>query len=108
MINYLADLFWRRWTSEYLPELQRRQKWIYSSRELQSGDLVLIVDNSLPRNQWSMGRVVEGATGDKRSVSIKTSRGIITRPLSKVCMLEAVEGAMTNEKIAAPAAINEE
>lgn len=26
-VQYLADLFWRRWTAQYLPELQRRQRW---------------------------------------------------------------------------------
>ena len=26
-VQYLADVFWRRWVREYLPSLQERQKW---------------------------------------------------------------------------------
>lgn len=40
-IQYLADIFWRRWTREYLPTLQLRSKWhrvnkIYKSEMLLS------------------------------------------------------------------------
>ena len=27
-VQYLADIFWRRWTKEYSPSLQQRQNWI--------------------------------------------------------------------------------
>ena len=92
-VQYLADLFWKRWTKEYLPQLQSRSKWEKESRNLSSGDIVLIIDSALPRNDWLLGRVIEtykGGDGKVRSVRIKTKSSIMTRPISKVCLLEPV------------------
>ena len=99
-VNYLADIFWRRWIKEYLPELHRRTKWQIKSRGLHEGDLVLVVDTSLPRNQWNLGRVLEGSEGDKRSARIRTKTGDVVRPLAKLCLIESVGAPETdlNEK----------
>ena len=48
-MQYLADIFWKRWTREYLPLLQKRSKWVNTSRNVTNGDIVLIMDNS-PRS----------------------------------------------------------
>ncbi len=42
-VQYLADVFWCRWLKEYLPALQQRQKWLQPKRNLQVGDLVIIL-----------------------------------------------------------------
>ena len=99
-IQYMADLFWKRWTREYLPQLQKRTKWVIEGRDLQQGDLVLIIDNSLPRNEWLMGRVLEvllSPDNRVRSVRIKTKSSISTRPISKVCLLEPVNVAVPKD-----------
>ena len=44
--QYLANLFWRRWTSEYLPTLLERKKWNTPRKNLEVGDLVLLADES--------------------------------------------------------------
>ena len=49
-VQYMADLFWKRWTREYLPELQERQKWTKKRRNFVAGDIVLIIDDTAPRN----------------------------------------------------------
>ena len=56
-VQYLANLFWSRWKKKYLVSLQMRQKWTKSKRNITVGDIVLIKDDSLPRNEWLMGRV---------------------------------------------------
>ena len=43
--QYMADLFWRRWTKENLPTLLERQKWNSVKRNLRVGDIVLVADD---------------------------------------------------------------
>lgn len=40
--QFLANLFWKRWMKEYLPQLQRRQKWNEVERNLKVDDIVLL------------------------------------------------------------------
>ena len=65
-VLHLADVFWQRWTQEYLPLLRQRTKWQQPHRNVSRGDLVLVTDKQLPRNEWSTGRVmnvIEGQDG---------------------------------------------
>lgn len=90
-VQYLVDLFWNRWTREYLSLLQERQKWLKPKRNFMTGDIVLIVDSSSPRNSWLMGRVVEtfpDSSGTVRRVKIKTKTNTLERPINKLCLLE--------------------
>ena len=56
-VQHCADVFWQRWKREYLTTLQVRQKWTCKKPNLKPGDLVLVTDVSLPRNQWPLGRI---------------------------------------------------
>ena len=90
-VQYLADLFWTRWTREYLPLLQERQKWLKPRRNFMTGDVVLLVDSSSPRNSWLMGKVVEtlpDSNGTVRRVKLKTKTSTLERPVNKLCLLE--------------------
>ena len=58
-VQHLANEFWNRWKKEFLQTLQTRQKWIKRQRNLQIGDVVLVRDDDLPRNQWKLARVEE-------------------------------------------------
>ncbi len=89
-VQYMADVFWRRWSAEYLPMLQKRQKWLQPERNLEVGDVVLIVDSSAPRNSWTMGKVEKVNLGSQdlvRSAVIKTKTSTLVRPISKLCLL---------------------
>lgn len=88
-VQYLANLFWTRWTREYIPLLQERQKWFAQKRNFQAGD-VLIIDNTTPRNMWTMGRIMQtlpDSTGLVRRVVLKTKSSTLQRPVNKLCLL---------------------
>ena len=90
----MADLFWKRWMREYLPELQVRQKWSRVSRNFVPGDIVLLVDETAPRNSWVIGKVIKAEPDEHglvRRVRVKTKTSELDRPITKVCLLlEAV------------------
>lgn len=89
-VQYLADLFWKRWTKEYLPELQERRKWNSKRRNFVVGDVVLIIDDTAPRNSWIMGRITEtipDSRGMVRQVQVKTPTTTLRRPITKLCLL---------------------
>ncbi len=93
-IQYMADLFWSRWTKEYLPLLQERQKWQKLKRNLVPGDIVLIVDNSAPRNSWIMGRIlntIPDVSGIVRRACVQTKTCLLERPITKLCLLQEAE-----------------
>nr|XP_021335998.1 uncharacterized protein LOC110440142 [Danio rerio] len=90
-VQYLADLFWSRWTHEYLPILQERSKWTKLKRNFEPGDVVLIVDSSAPRNSWIMGKVVQtlpDSSGAVRRVKLQTKTSILERPVNKLCLIQ--------------------
>lgn len=92
-VQYLADVFWRRWTKEYLPTLQESKKWTQSKENLRVGDMVLVSDENNPRNLWPLARVVEtfpGKDGKVRTVKVKTRSSEMVRPIHKLCLLESV------------------
>ncbi|KAL3979219.1 Rab5 GDP/GTP exchange factor [Sarotherodon galilaeus] len=89
-VQYISDLFWKRWTKEYLPQLQQRQKWGRIKRNFVPGDVVLIVDDSAPRGSWIIGRVTGAVPDEKglvRQVWIKTPTSHVCRPVTKICLL---------------------
>ena len=58
-MQYLAEMFLKRWSRENLPLLQSRQKWTSPCTNLAVGDVFLISAENSPCNTWPLGRVVE-------------------------------------------------
>lgn len=89
-VQYLSDLFWKRWIREYLSLLQECQKWMKPRRNFVVGDIVVIMDPTAPRGSWSLGKIIQTYPDKKgfvRSVQLKTKTGLLDRPVSKLCLL---------------------
>ena len=90
-VQAATNMYWQRFTKEYIPLLTTRKKWTEKSRNIRNGDLVLIVMEKTPRGEWPLGKVVNCYPGnDKivRTLKLKTARGYVNRPVAKVCLLE--------------------
>ena len=74
--QYLAEVFWSRWLAEYLPLLQRRQKWHRSTNNFKRGYLVLVINEQLKRSHRQKVVVLDvfpDKTGLVRRVRVKTA-----------------------------------
>lgn len=88
----LADQFWSHFLLYYLPSLQARQKWVKDKDNLREDTVVMIVDQSLPRAVWPVGRVsrvIAGSDGKVRAADVLVRGQTYTRPVAKLIELPA-------------------
>ncbi|TKS64949.1 ATP-binding cassette sub-family A member 2 [Collichthys lucidus] len=86
----LADWFWSQFTRQYLPNLQRRQKWRTPTFNLAVDQVVMVVDSQLPRALWPIGKVTKvhpSDDGTVRSADIDIKGAVYTRPVTKLVLL---------------------
>nr|XP_049704894.1 uncharacterized protein LOC126056305 [Helicoverpa armigera] len=89
-IEQMRQNFWKRWSQEYVSELQTRTKWQYNTGTIAPNTLVLIKDDNLPPLKWRLGRVITtfpGKDGLARVADIKTANGVIRRSYPRLCPL---------------------
>lgn len=90
-LQQMTQHFWTRWSKEYISELQVRQKWkTHHAELLRPGVLVIIKEDNLPPLKWHLGRILElhpGSDDITRVVTVKTTKGVYKRPISRVCVL---------------------
>ena len=95
-VQYISDIFWKRWLKEYLPALQERAKWMKPRRSLKRGDLVLIADENVHHGKWPLGKVDDvfrGKEGHVKLAKVQTSLTALSRPVTKLCFLEGQRAA---------------
>lgn len=89
-LQQMNQHFWKRWSQEYLGELQRRTKWQRHRSDLKLNSLVLLRNDNLPPLKWRLGRVTAtfpGKDGIVRVAEVKTSTGIFRRSFANLCPL---------------------
>ena len=87
-----------RFRSEYLGQLERRDKSKRNHAVIKKGDLVLIARDNQKRLNWPLGRVLQviaGNDGIPHIAKVKTADGELVRPLQTFLLLE---GAPDDEK----------
>ncbi|KAG1653031.1 Pro-Pol polyprotein [Nymphon striatum] len=93
-IQWLAELFWKRWIREYVPNLQIRSNCETAKENIRLDDLVLLVNAQAPRSVWPMGRVVEAITGPD---GFQHNNKKTTRDKRIVCFKCNLEGHYANK-----------
>ncbi|KAJ8975408.1 hypothetical protein NQ317_018679 [Molorchus minor] len=87
----LVQLFWSRWTLEYVSKLQNRTKWKCIQDDLKKDMLVVVKDKDTHPLCWRLGRATTihpGPDGVARVATIRTADGPIKRSFSKLCPLK--------------------
>ena len=89
--------FWKRWSLEYLNQLQNRTKWQTEKTSLQKGDVVLVKPiKKYFVGQWPLGLVTQvypGSDGNNRVVQIKTAGKETRRAMTGLSLLFRPESA---------------
>lgn len=96
-MQHLANEFWSLWQKEYLVSLQPRSKASIKRRNFAIGDIVLLKENDLSRNDWPMAKVISvNRSKDEcvRSVNMLMStsnlgseRVVRERPIDRIVLL---------------------
>ena len=94
----MADSFWSRWRKEFLPTLQIRRKWEEESPNLKEGDVVLLRNKEVVRNDWPLARVCkafQSEDGKVRKVEVETAKDgckrRYLRPVNETILLRTGE-----------------
>ncbi|XP_058827541.1 uncharacterized protein LOC131687469 [Topomyia yanbarensis] len=98
-LQRIHQQFWQHWQSEYLQELQKDSCVSSPNYEIQPGRLVVVMDEFLVPIKWPLARIVALHPGpDKltRVVDLRTARGIIRRPITKICLLPIETAHLSN------------
>ncbi|XP_058839359.1 uncharacterized protein LOC131694869 [Topomyia yanbarensis] len=99
-IQKLREHFWKRWSREYVTELQVRTKWLSQRTNVQPNMIVLVKEDNLPPQSWRIGRVTNvypGPDGLVRVVDVKTKTGIFRRPIHKLAPLPIIDNSAPTE-----------
>ena len=103
-VQHLLNEFWKKWQGEYLHTLQQRQKWNGVKTDVRHGDIVIVKDDNLPRNKWTLAMVEDtfpSADGRVRKVKLRVATqqldgsgrrigklSFIERPIHKLVLLQ--------------------
>ena len=89
-VQKMTNIFWDMWKKMYIQSLMERKQWKRTQRNLEVGDLVLLIERNQPRGQWITGRVKKtypGMDNLVRVVDVETQDGVYRRAIHTLCLL---------------------
>ncbi|XP_066585539.1 uncharacterized protein [Prorops nasuta] len=91
-ITRITELFWQKWSGEYLQSLQSRPKWQIKNNDFREGDIVIIKTPNAQPCKWNLGRIIRliiGSDSVARVAVVQTANKQIQRSLTQLCRLPA-------------------
>ena len=85
-IHNVVNEWWKLWLLHFVPSLQPRSRWYKERKNIEKGDIVLIIDPNIMRSKWKIAIVEEvfpDAAGYVRSAQLKTNSGSYKRPITQ-------------------------
>ncbi|XP_057310242.1 uncharacterized protein LOC130648223 [Hydractinia symbiolongicarpus] len=87
------DRVWRRWSEEYLKQLQERHNMKHKSKELtlKDGDVVIIKSDEKNQKYWKLGfvtKLIKGRDGAVRTVRVHAGKSFWERAVQQLYPLE--------------------
>jgi len=93
-VQCLAERFWKRWSSEFLQTLRKHRKWQDDVPNIKDGDVVLMKQTELHRNNWPLAIVtnaIQSDDGRVRKAEVHVMKDgalkVYTRPISELVLL---------------------
>ncbi|XP_066592940.1 uncharacterized protein [Prorops nasuta] len=91
-ITRITELFWQKWSGEYLQSLQSRPKWQNKNNDFREGDIVIIKTPNTPPCKWNLGRIIRliiGSDSVARVAVVQKANKQIQRSLTQMCRILA-------------------
>ena len=89
-VQDIISRVWRRWFKECFPALNSCPKWTSEFRDLEVGDIVLVIQPDTPRGRWPLGPISEvypGRDGHTRVAKVACGVKTVLRPINKLIPL---------------------
>jgi hypothetical protein len=93
-VQHMITVIWERFKNEFFAQKNERLKWKNVRRNYEIGDIVIVMDESLHRNDWPLGIVIEtfpDPSGLVRNVVVRLGRKdlnsepkLLKRPVAKL------------------------
>jgi hypothetical protein len=90
----MIQQLWKFCSHYYLYQLQQRNKWKDTQPNITNSDLVILKEDNLPPLVWKTAVIIEihtGKDGLTRVVSLRTAKGTLKHPISKISLLPNID-----------------